>query len=75
MATGQTATMVLMVANGATAYFPNVLQIDGSTITPLIQSGIPITAGNASSVDIYSIVILKTAAATFTTFVSQTKFA
>jgi hypothetical protein len=75
MANGQTATMVLMVTNGATPYFPNVLQIDGTTVTPLIQGGIAITAGNASSVDVYSIVILKTASATFTTFVSQTKFA
>ena len=75
MSTGQTATMVLMVTNGATPYYPNVLQIDGSTITPKYQGGLSITAGNASSVDIYTIAIVKTASATFTAFVSQTKFA
>jgi hypothetical protein len=75
MATGQTATMVLMVTNGATPYYPNVIQIDGTTITPKYQGGIAITAGNASSVDIYTITIVKTAANTYISFVSQTKFA
>jgi hypothetical protein len=75
MTTGQTATMVLMVTNGATPYYPNVIQIDGTTISPLYQSGLTITAGNASSVDIYTITIVKTAANTYISFVSQTKFA
>jgi hypothetical protein len=75
MAIGQSATAVLMVTNGATPYYPNVVQIDGSTVTPRIQGGLPITAGNALSVDIYSITIIKTANATFSTFVSQTVFA
>jgi hypothetical protein len=75
MTTGQTATMVLMVTNGATPYYPNVIQIDGSTITPKYQGGLTITAGNASSIDIYTIAIVKTGSATFTSFVSQTKFA
>jgi hypothetical protein len=75
MTTGQSATMVLMVTNGATPYYPNVIQIDGSTVTPKVQGGIAITAGNANSVDIYSLTIVKTANATFTTFVSQTQFA
>jgi hypothetical protein len=75
MTTGQTATMVLMVTNGATPYYPNVIQIDGTTVTPKYQGGFAITAGNANSVDIYTITIVKTASATFTSFVSQTKFA
>lgn len=75
MTTGQTATMVLMVTNGATPYYPNVIQIDGTTITPLYQGGYTITAGNASSVDIYTITVVKTAANTYISFVSQTKFA
>ena len=75
MTTGQTATMVLMVTNGATPYYPNVIKIDGSTITPKYQGGLTITAGNASSIDIYTIAIVKTGSATFTSFVSQTKFA
>jgi hypothetical protein len=75
MTTGQFATMVLLVTNGATPYYPNVIQIDGSTVTPKYQGGLAITAGNASSIDIYTITIVKTASATFTSFVSQTKFA
>ena len=75
MTTGQSATMVLMVTNGATPYYPNVIQIDGNTVTPKVQGGLAITAGNASSVDIYSLTIVKTGSATFTTFVSQTQFA
>jgi hypothetical protein len=75
MATGQFATMVLLVTNGATPYYPNVIQIDGVTVTPKYQGGVTITAGNASSIDIYTITIVKTASATFTSFVSQTKFA
>jgi hypothetical protein len=75
MTTGQFATMVLLVTNGATPYYPNVIQIDGVTVTPKYQGGVTITAGNASSIDIYTITIVKTASATFTSFVSQTKFA
>jgi hypothetical protein len=75
MTTGQTATMVLMVTNGSTAYYPNVIQIDGTTISPLYQGGFTVTAGNANSVDIYTITIVKTAANTYISFVSQTKFA
>lgn len=75
MTTGQVATMVLLVTNGSTAYYPNVLQIDGTTVTPKTINGIAITAGNANSVDIYTVTIVKTASATFTTFVSQSKYA
>jgi hypothetical protein len=75
MTTGQTATMVLMVTNGTTPYYPNVIQIDGTTITPKYQGGFVITAGNASSVDIYTITIVKTGSNAFISFVSQTKFA
>ena len=75
MAIGQTATMVLMVTNGATPYYANVIQIDGTTVTPKTINGIAITSGNANSVDIYTLTIVKTASATFTTFVSQSKYA
>ena len=75
MAVGQTATMVLMVTNGSTAYYANVIQIDGTTVTPKTINGIAITSGNANSVDVYTLTIVKTASATFTTFVSQSKYA
>jgi hypothetical protein len=75
MAIGQTATMVLMVTNGSTAYYANVIQIDGTTVTPKTINGIAITSGNANSVDIYTLTIVKTASATFTTFASQSRYA
>lgn len=75
LAVGQTATLVLMVSNGSTPYYPNVIKIDGTTVTPKYAGGFAVTAGNASSVDVYTVAILKTGSAAYTTFVSQTKFA
>ena len=73
METGDAITLVWLNTNGATAYYPNVIQIDGSTVTPKVPAAI--TAGNASSIDAYSFTIIKTASATFTVLETQTKFA
>jgi hypothetical protein len=73
MATGDAITLVWLNTNGATAYYPNVIQIDGSTVTPKVPAAI--SAGNASSIDAYSFTIIKTASATFTVLETQTKFA
>ena len=75
MTTTQTVTCVLMITNGATAYYPNAIQIDGNAVTPKWQGGTAPTAGNASAIDIYSFTIIKTASATFTVLASQVKFA
>lgn len=75
LTTGDAITVVWMNTNGATAYYPNVIQVDGSTITPKFQNGTAFSAGNASSIDAYSFTIIKTASATFTVLASQTKFA
>ena len=72
---GDTATVVFMAQQGATAYYANVVQVDGTTITPKWQGGTAPTGGNASSIDSYALSILKTAANTYTVFASQTKFA
>jgi hypothetical protein len=64
-----------MVTNGATAYYPNVIQIDGTTVTPKWQNGTAPSTGNASSIDIYCFAIIKTASATYTVIGSQSKFA
>jgi hypothetical protein len=73
LAVGDAITVVWMNTNGATAYYPNVIQIDGSTVTPKVPSAI--SGGNASAIDVYSFTIIKTASATFTVLESQTKFA
>ena len=73
LATGDAITVVWLNTNGATAYYPNVIQIDGNTVTPKVPAAI--SAGNASAIDAYSFTIIKTASATFTVLETQTKFA
>lgn len=75
LATGDAITLVWLNTNGTTAYYPNTIQVDGTTITPKWQGGTAPTAGNASSIDAYVFTIIKTASATFTVLASQTKFA
>jgi hypothetical protein len=74
LAVGDAITLVWLNTNGATAYYPNVIQIDGTTVTPKVPAAI--SAGNASSIDAYSFTIIKTAATpTYTVLETQTKFA
>jgi hypothetical protein len=73
MATGDAITLVWLNTNGATPYYPNTINIDGSSVTPRVPAAI--SAGNASSIDAYSFTIIKTASATFTVLETQTKFA
>jgi hypothetical protein len=73
LATGDAITLVFLNTNGATPYYPDVIQIDGSAVTPKVPAAI--SAGNASAIDAYSFTIIKTASATFTVLETQTKFA
>lgn len=73
MATGDAITLVWLNTNGSTAYYPNVIQIDGNAVTPKVPAAI--SAGNASAIDAYTFTIIKTASATFTVLETQTKFA
>jgi hypothetical protein len=75
MATGDIATVTFLNTNGATPYRPTVFQVDGSAVTPKWQGGTAPTGGNASSIDGYTMTVIKTASATFTVFASQTRFA
>ena len=76
LATGQSTTVALLWTNGATAYYPNVIQVDSSNVTPKWQTGTAPTGGNASSTDVYTFTIIKTAATpTYVVLGSQTKFA
>jgi hypothetical protein len=68
-------TLTLMVTQGATAYYASAHQIDGNSVTPKWQGGTAPTAGNVSGIDIYTYVIIKTAATpTYTVLAAQTKF-
>jgi hypothetical protein len=75
MSTGQSVTVAFLVTQGATAYYNNVVQVDGSSVTPKYQGGTAWAAGNASSIDAYVYTIVKTGSAAFTVFASQTRFA
>lgn len=75
MTIGNCITLVFMNTNGSTPYYPTAITIDGNAVTPKIQGGTAITSGNASSIDSYSVTIIKTANATFTVLEAQTKFA
>jgi hypothetical protein len=74
LAVGDAITLVWLNTNGATPYYPNVIQIDGNTVTPKVPA--TISAGNASAIDSYTFTIIKTAATpTYTVLETQTKFA
>jgi hypothetical protein len=73
LAVGDSITLVWLNTNGTTAYYPNVIQIDGNTVTPKVPAAI--SSGNASAIDAYSFTIIKTASATFTVLETQQKFA
>jgi hypothetical protein len=73
LAVGDSITLVWLNTNGATPYYPNTINIDGSAVTPKVPAAI--SSGNASAIDAYSFTIIKTASATFTVLETQTKFA
>jgi len=73
--TGESVTIAHIVPQGSTAYYNNVVQIDGSTVTPKWQGGAAPTEGNANSSDTYTYTAIKTAANTYTVLASQTQFA
>jgi len=75
MATGDAMTLTFLVTQGATPYYNNVVQVDGSSVTPKYQGGSAPTSGNASGIDIYTYTVIKTGAAAFTVLASQTQFA
>ena len=75
LSTGQIATVTFLATNGVTPYRPTVFQVDGSAVTPKWMGGTAPSAGNASSIDSYTLAIIKTGSAAFTMLASQTRFA
>jgi hypothetical protein len=70
LATGDALTVSFLVTNGATAYYQTAFNIDGTTsgVTVEYSGGTAPASGNASSVDVYTYTIIKTASATYTVF-------
>ena len=75
MATGDSVTLAMVTTQGGTAYYASAHTIDGNSVTPKWAGGTAPTAGNASSLDLYTYTIIKTGAATFMVLASQTRFA
>ena len=77
MATGESLTVVHMVTNGSTAYYNNVVQVDGTTsgVTTKWLDGFAPTSGSASAIDSYTYTVVKTASATYTVFASKVTYA
>lgn len=75
MSTGESLSATFLVTNGTTAYYNSAVTVDGTSVTPKWQGGSAPTSGNASSIDSYTYVIIKTGSAAFTVLASQTKFA
>lgn len=75
LTTGDAITVVFLNTNGTTAYYPTAYQIDGSAVTPKWQGGTAPTGGTVSSIDAYSLTIIKTASTpSYAVLASQTKF-
>jgi hypothetical protein len=77
MATGESLSVTFLVTQGATAYYNSAIQIDGTAtgVTVDWQGGTAPTTGNASSIDSYTYVIIKTGSATYLVLATQTRFA
>ena len=72
----KSVTFAIAVQNGATAYYPTSIQIDGvvqSTQYLKWQGSVP-ASGNPNSIDVYTFAILKLASGIYRTFASQSKF-
>ena len=77
MTTNDSLSCTLITTNSTTAYYLSAITVDGtgSGVTVEWQGGSAPTSGNASSIDSYTFVIIKTGSAVYTILASQTKFA
>ena len=78
MSVGDSISATMLTTQGSTAYYNTTVQVDGTTtgVTTKWQGGTAPTSGDASAIDSYTYVIIKTAATpTYTVLASQTKFA
>lgn len=62
LAVGDTLTINFMSTNGATGYYATAYQVDGAAATVKWLGGAAPSAGNANSIDVYTLTVAKTAA-------------
>jgi hypothetical protein len=77
MTTNDSLSCTLITTNSTTAYYLSAITVDGTGagVTVDWQGGSAPTSGNASSIDSYTFVIIKTGSAVYTILAAQTKFA
>lgn len=75
LAIGDAMTFVLISKQGGTPYYPTAFTVDGSSVTPQWLGGSAPISGDASSTDVYTFTVIKTAAATFTILAAQSQYA
>lgn len=82
MIVGQSTTVATLVTCSNSSHYLTAFRIDdnanganGYSFTAKWQGGTAALSGNANSVDIYTVNIIKTGVRTFTLLASQTKFA
>lgn len=77
MTTNDSISCTLITTNSTTAYYLSAITVDGTSsgVTVEWQGGTAPTSGNASSLDSYTFVIIKTGSAVYTILAAQTRFA
>jgi hypothetical protein len=74
LSVGESTTVAILTTQGATPYYNSTVQIDGINQSVKYYGGVPISSGNANSIDVYTYVIIKTAANTYTVLYSQSQY-
>lgn len=74
MDSNTSVTLAFINTNGATGYYANTFQIDGSNVTPIFSPGSNISIGTVNGKDVYTFNIIKTAANTYTVLSSRIGF-
>ena len=74
MAIGASMSLALAITVGTTGYYPSAFQIDGVSVTPKWLSGTIPAATNPSSITVYNLTIIKTAASTYTVLGTSAQF-
>lgn len=76
LSTGESLTVSVAAYISNSAAFASDMKIDGQTaFTPNWQGALAPTSGNASSYDVYTYTIIKTAANTYIVYAARTRFA
>lgn len=75
VAIGESITVTFAAQQGATAYYQSATQIDGGAVTVKWQDAVAPTAGVPSTIDAYTLTIIRTGVSTWTVLGSRVVFA